>query len=214
MTSIHRLAIHPTKGRGRWVCVAGGSGHGEVTVWDIEKAQCREVYRGSGEKDIGKGYDPWRVDEENSETTLSRYSTQLLDPLATGNLDRGIRSIAIGVDTAEDGRDPKNSVGFLITTGQDRKLKYWDLSKIESSFVFSGMSLDEPKPIYSASQPTFNLILNTERPGQPSDRNAQEGSRKNKAPTRQSRSTIISQQQQQLLKSHLDSILDVSCLNA
>jgi len=48
---IHKMSIHPTKGRGRWVCVAGGSAPGEVTVWDVEKTQCREVYRAGGSKD-------------------------------------------------------------------------------------------------------------------------------------------------------------------
>lgn len=35
--AIHRIMLHPTKGRGKWITVAGGSGQGEVTVWDVEK---------------------------------------------------------------------------------------------------------------------------------------------------------------------------------
>ena len=37
MTAIHRIALHPSKGRGKWMCVAGGCGQGEITVWDVEK---------------------------------------------------------------------------------------------------------------------------------------------------------------------------------
>ena len=39
MTAIHRIALHPSKGRGKWMCVAGGCGQGEITVWDVEKVK-------------------------------------------------------------------------------------------------------------------------------------------------------------------------------
>ncbi|KAI5293665.1 Serine/threonine-protein kinase [Ascosphaera acerosa] len=45
-TPIHRLHVYPLRGMGRWVCVVGGSTNGsEVMVWDIDKLECREVYR-------------------------------------------------------------------------------------------------------------------------------------------------------------------------
>ncbi|KAH0569235.1 hypothetical protein GP486_000052 [Trichoglossum hirsutum] len=218
-TPIHRLRIHPLKGRDKFVCVAGGSGQGEITVWDIEKTQCREVYRVGGSKDSWKGYEPWKVDEERPEGMLGRFATAL-EPSGNGSVDRGIRALAVGVDCPEDGRDSR--YGFFITGGSDKKIRFWDLTHIEASLVISGLDADEANPTFTSSHPTPSLTLNTERIPQsgPTAPNAGAGVRaaSNTSARRGSgkppRSTVISLQQQQLLKSHLDSILDVALLEA
>lgn len=226
-TSIYRISLHPFKGRGRWVCVAGGSGQGEVTVWDIEKVQCREVYRAGGSRDGPKGYEPWPVDEDRPEGMLGRFATSL-EPSGSPSADRGVRAMVVGSDTMDDGRD---RYGFLITGGSDKKIRFWDLVHVENSMVVSGLEADETKSTFTASHPTASLTLNTERlprPG-PTSPNAATGAgagagrnsssggssagggtkvQSGKAP----RSTVISLQQQQLLKAHLDSILDVALL--
>jgi phosphoinositide-3-kinase regulatory subunit 4 len=216
-TPIHRLRIHPLKGRDKFVCVTGGSGQGEITVWDIEKTQCREAYRAGGSKDSWKGYEPWMVDEERPEGMLGRFATAL-EPSGNGSVDRGIRALAVGVDSPEDGRDSR--YGFFITGGSDRKIRFWDLTHVEASLVISGLDADEAKPTFTSSHPTPSLTLNTERLPQPGPTapNAGAGPRatSNTSARRGSgkppRSTVISLQQQQLLKSHLDSILDVALL--
>ncbi|KAI9803342.1 MAG: Serine/threonine-protein kinase [Piccolia ochrophora] len=214
---IHRLSIHPLKGRGKWVCVAGGSGQGEITVWDIEKLQCREAYRASTGKDVFKGYEPWRVDEERPEGMLGRFATAL-EPSGHGSVDRGFRAFTVGVDVPEDGRDSRYA--FLITGGCDRKIRFWDVTRVDNSMVVSGLDSEEAKPTFVSSNPTPTLTLNTERVPQrgPTSPNAGAAARtpSNTAARRGSgrppRSTVISLQQQQLLKSHLDSILDVALL--
>jgi phosphoinositide-3-kinase regulatory subunit 4 len=215
-SSIYRICIHPTKGRGRWVCVAGGSGQGEVSVWDIEKTQCREVYRAGGSRDGPKGYEPWPVDEDRPEGMLGRFATAL-EPTQSSNSDRGVRAMITGTDTHDDGRESK--YGFLITGGSDRKIRFWDLARVENSMVVSGLDVEELKPTFTSAH-TASLTLNTERiprPG-PTAPNASAGSRPsnaNKASSgRPPRSTVISLQQQQLLKSHLDSILDIALLES
>ncbi|EEP75481.1 hypothetical protein UREG_00327 [Uncinocarpus reesii 1704] len=126
-TPIHRLLIHPLKGRGRWVCVAGGAKSGsEIMVWDIDKMQCREVYRTAttshGSNIQGKhtatppthrkthftpdttwkSYDPWRVDDERPESLLSRFAaTSSPEPSSTGVDRNGIHAITIGIDVPE-----------------------------------------------------------------------------------------------------------------
>jgi phosphoinositide-3-kinase, regulatory subunit 4 len=83
--------------------------------------------------------------------------------------------------------------------------------------VVSGLDDEEPKPTFTTAHPTASLTLNTERiprRGRTAP-NAAAGSRSstNKASsTKPPRSTVISLQQQQLLKSHLDSILDIALL--
>ncbi|EWC47970.1 hypothetical protein DRE_02852 [Drechslerella stenobrocha 248] len=203
-TPIHRLLVHPSRGRNKWICVAGGSGQGEITVWDVDKCQCREVYRATGELDTQKLYEPWRVDDETPEAVLSRFASQILEPSGAVNVDRGVRGIAVGMDGPND--ESKNGAGFLITSHADRKMRFWDLSKIEGSLVFSGLDTEENKPSYTLIHPVPSLAVATERPPVVKD------SKKHKGSARPPRSTVISLQQQMMLRSHLDSILDVAIL--
>ena len=216
-TTIYHMCLHPTKGRGRWVCVAGGSGQGEVTVWDVEKTQCREVYRAGGSRDGPKGYDPWPVDEDRPEGMLGRFATAL-EPSGSSSTDRGVRAMITGTDTHDDNRESK--YGFIITGGSDKKIRFWDVTRVENSMVVSGLDAEELKPTFTSAHPTASLTLNTERiprPG-PTAPNAGAGSRSSNSSKTSSgrppRSTVISLQQQQLLKSHLDSILDIALLES
>lgn len=211
--AIYRLSIHPVKGRGKWVCVSGGTGQGEVTVWDLEKTLCREVYRVGGNKESSKGYSPWDVDEDKPEGMLTRFATNI-EPSATGNSDRGVRAMVVGSSALEEQRDVRHA--FILTGGSDKKLRFWDLSRIENSTVFSGLQPDEGRPTFTASHPLTSMTLNTERlPRQnPTAPNAAAGAKGRASGGRPPRSTVISLQQQQLLKSHLDSIMDIALVES
>ncbi|KAL2754373.1 hypothetical protein ACRALDRAFT_1063232 [Sodiomyces alcalophilus JCM 7366] len=212
-SAIFRLSIHPSKGRGKWVCAAGGTGQGEVTVWDLERTLCREVYRVGGSKDGPKGYEPWDVDEDKPEGMLGRYATNI-EPSGTGSSDRGVRGMVMGTAATDDSRDVRYP--FMVTGGSDKKLRFWDMSRIENSVVYSGLDPDEIKPAYTASHPTTSLTVNTERVprGGPTAPNAGSGSkgRGSGGGGRPSRYTVISTHQQYLLRAHLDSITDVALL--
>ena len=236
-TPIHRLQIHPNKGHGRWVCVTGGTSYSEMTVWDLERTQCREVYRASTSlttaatnpsttREALKAYDPTKVDDEAPETMLTRFATAL--PSAdSNNPDPGIRAMVIGTDGPDDGRESKYT--FALTGGPDRKLRFWDLLRVETSVVLSGLDIDEPQPKYSTSHPTTSLTLSMEKPhqsptttaggGPPSAANAGTGEGKAKSNSgakrtsvRQPRSAVISKVQQHLLRGHLDEVMDVAVL--
>ncbi|KAL2173811.1 uncharacterized protein P884DRAFT_231482 [Thermothelomyces heterothallicus CBS 202.75] len=216
--SIYRLSVHPTKGRGKWVCVAGGTGQGEVTVWDLERTLCREIYRVGGNKEGPKGYEAWEVDEDRPEGMLGRFATDL-EPAAVGNTDRGVRAMAVGTGAVDEEKELRHA--FIITAGADKKLRFWDLSRIENSVVFSGLRPDEGRPTFTASHPTPSMTLNTERwprpVGAPASGSAANGgtgrsggTRRHRAP----RSTVMSLDQQQLLRSHLDAVVDVAVLES
>ncbi|KAG0652896.1 Serine threonine-kinase ppk19 [Hyphodiscus hymeniophilus] len=215
-SAIHRISIHPTRGRGRWCLVAGGTGQGEVTAWDIEKGSCREVYRNGGSRE-GHGYEPWSVDEDRPEGMLGRFATAL-EPTGSSNGERGVRAMIAGVDAHDDSRDAK--YGFIITGGSDKKIRFWDLDRMENSMVVSGLDAEELKPSFTTAHPTASLTLHTERVPrrEPTAPNAGAGSKTSNSSkstnSRPPRSTVISLQQQQLLKSHLDSILDVALLDS
>ncbi|PGH13616.1 VPS15 protein kinase [Polytolypa hystricis UAMH7299] len=259
-SAIHRLQIHPLKGRGRWVCVAGGSNNGsEIMVWDIDKVQCREVYRtatmatstshtantarnANFTADTSwKDYEPWRVDDDRPEGMLGRFASNPnylagVEPSAgngphgsqAGGDRNGIRALAAGLDIPEDGQEGLKC-GFLISGGSDRKIRFWDVTHPDASAVVSGQDTFADgiaqKPRYDTTHPTPSLTITTEwipTAGASSAAGSKGSSKKRggdgtspSSPAgspRPPRSTVISLQQQQLLKSHLDSILDVAIL--
>ncbi|TRX96854.1 hypothetical protein FHL15_002160 [Xylaria flabelliformis] len=219
MSAIYRLSLHPSKGRGKWVCVAGGTGLGEITVWDLEKTQCREIYRAGGVKDGPREYKAWDVDDDKPEGMLSHFATNI-EPTAS-NSDRGVRAMVVGAGSMEDQRDVR--YGYILTGGSDKKLRFWDLIRIENSCVFSGLQSEDVRPVFTTvstpSQP--GLSLNVERLPKNNQgvdlKTGSSSSKSGKAGTSSSREkpprhTVISNEQAQLLKSHLDSILDVAVL--
>lgn len=298
---IYRLALHPTKGRGRWVCVAGGTGRGgEVTVWDLEKVQCREVYRcGSPSssstststtttttttalKDVPKEYKPWDVDDDKPEGMLGRFATSIVDlptssssspspstpnnvaatgvgagagaDIATTTPDRGVRAMVVGAAAIDDHNHHQRDLryGYLVTGGSDRRLRFWDVFRVENSCVFSGVASSShvttaggddtatggggsggSKPVFvSAALPNQpGLVLSLERwvrsgggggggsggsagggggggGGKTGGSGGGSGSAREKPP----RHSVISAEQAQLLRSHIDAILDVAVL--
>ena len=220
-TPIHRLLVHPFKTSGKRVCVAGGTGQTEITIWDLDKMECREVFRAgvmkASSKDSFKAYEPWKVDDEKPEGMLGRFATAI-DPTSggSGTPDKGIRGMVIGVDAPDDKWEGK--YGFFLTGGADKKLRFWDVTRPEASMVISGLDAEEDQPKFSTTHPTTSLTLNVERIPQqaPSAPNAATGFSpgSKKSSVKQPRSTVISAQQQQLLRSHLDTIMDVALLES
>ncbi|KAI4272359.1 MAG: hypothetical protein LQ337_005359 [Flavoplaca oasis] len=218
---IHRIRVHPFRGKGRWVCVTGGTGQTDISIWDLEKGECREVYRAGGTrnlaKDDSKMYDAWRVDEEKPETMLGRFAASV-ELEGDSDPDHSIEAMTLGIDHPEDGREAK--YGFFLTGGSDKKLRFWDVTRVEVSKVISGLDSQEDQPYYTTSHPTSGLSIHTEMTprSEPSAPNAAAGGKASgnmaakKASSKPPRSTIISQEQQHLLKNHLDTIMDVALL--
>ncbi len=223
---IHRLANYPLHKRihpeDQWVCIAGGTGQADITIWDVVKAECREVFN-TGEsqssgKDSLKLYEPWKVDDEKPEGMLGRFATAL-DPSAGGNgsSDKGIRAFAIGIDPQEQGRKDIKK-GFFVTGGADRKLRLWDVARPDTSMVISGLDVEEDQPKFTTTQPTTSLKVTSERsspqaptvPGAAAVPNP--GGKKSSV--KQPRSTTISAAQKHLLRTHLDMIMDVALLGS
>lgn len=218
--SIKRLQVHPTRGHGKWVCVAGGTSHGEITVWDIDKLQCREVYRANGSQDIIRNYDAYRIDDDKPEGPLGRFAVDPDHKLDTGSgsgAEWTINSIAVGKDNVRpDGSvDLKSNGGFILSAGADRRVRFWDLGRAEGSSVVSGLDVEETKPAFTSMQASPSLTIFTERRSSSSALNQKEGNpAKKRSGGRPSRQAFISLQQEKLLKNHLDAILDVALIES
>jgi phosphoinositide-3-kinase regulatory subunit 4 len=218
--SIKRLSVHPTRGHGKWVCAAGGTNHGEITVWDIDKLQCREVYRANGAQDTLRNYDAYRIDDDKPEGPLGRFAVDpdhKLDSGTASGAEWSINSIVVGKDNVRpDGSvDLKSNGGFILSVGADRRVRFWDLGKAEASMVVSGLDVEENKPTFSSNQVSPSLTVTTERRPTAASQNQKEGSSsKKRANGRPSRQAFISLQQEKLLKNHLDAILDVALIES
>ena len=212
---VHRLLLvqEPRRKRSQRLYIAGGSGQGEVTMWDWEKHICERVYRIGGGKDMGlKSTLLTDLDEEKPGGMLGRFATSL-EPTANQSTDRGIRALAVHTQAVDDKGDAKHT--FVLTAGPDWKIRYWDTYRPESSMVVSGLEADEAMPQFAMSQPSVDTTVVTELSSQPqaqipSGRESKTSTLGKKPIPKSSRSGLISLQQQQLLKTHLDKIMDVA----
>jgi len=213
---IHRLCqVFLPKLKKTRLYISGGSDQGEVTVWDFEKHICKEVYRTGLCKDTGtKSTTLIDLDEEKAGGMLGRFSTSV-EPTASSTADRGVRALAICTQATDEKGESKHT--FLLTAGPDWKVRYWDTNRPESSTVVSGLEPDEGKPAYTASQPSPDTIVITERSQQPAGqvtnaRDSRASTSAKKPPAKSSRSGAIALQQQYLLKGHVDRVLDVALI--
>lgn len=212
---IHRLYLQRV--RKPRVYIAGGTGHGEITVWDFDKLTCKELYRTGTSKDTGnKSTVLIDLDLETPGSMLSRFAASL-EPTASSSTDRGVRALVVATQATDEKGEAKPQT-FMLTAGPDWKVRYWDTNRQEASMVVSGLEPDESKPQYVTSQPPSSpeTTVVTERLMQPPNLSVVGGrdskSSTKKAIPKSSRSGLISAQQQYLLKGHLDTILDVAFL--
>ena len=223
---IHRLAVHPFKGRGRWVCVAAA----DVSVWDIEKTECREVFQvaatvAPNSKDVVKAFMPQPV-PDTSLLSPPASPASVTNPSgapspAAPPSDRSVRAFSLAADTPANSTDAARDAksGYLVTGGwADRRVCFWDLGRVEASVVVSGLAADEPQPRFTVSHPAPGLVLNTEKPsGGAGARATDEGGKKGKGGEGKrkaggSRVEAMAREQRALLRNHLDAVTDVMVL--
>ena len=219
---IHRLMLAPGRGSRRSkFAIAGGTGPGEVTVWDLEKLQWKEAYRTGSAKELKGEYKLIDLEDAPAGSALRRLgSSQELKSGSEGDLC--VSAITMGSHYNEDSSEPRYF--FLLSAGPDWKVRFWDPSRQDATMVVNGLELDEGKPTYRYSHPAADVtvIQETLHPASkhsgdtPSSTASPNGksspSPPRKASGKHGRSSIISLQQQHLLRSHLDNIEDVALL--
>ena len=229
---ITRLQLHPSRksSRRNKVCISGGAARGEVTVWDLEKVICYEIYRPSHvnlkERLHLKNYELRNLEDDKAEGLLTRVAG-----FTAAQADRSEQEAGVSVSkmpclfgVQSTNKDLEAQHSFALTGGPDGKVRFWDCDRLEGCRVVNGGGRDE-KPTYTFSQLSLDTRVLTEKP--PNDEQSMENvvesnkvapspSPKRGVGTGGNKSHLrydtIRMSAQNLLDGHLDIIADVALL--
>lgn len=208
-TPIHKLLLYP-KSPSKHVCVVGGTSQAEVTVWDIESSECREIYRTNDSTETGKQYKALPVDSVTASKTNSILSMKPEEGATEEGSPPEILCAMTGVEF-EPGAGSSRKGGYMITGGTDKMLRFWDMHSPEACTIVSGLKFDSGKPIYSVLNPQPSIKLVTEKITGGTGSNASKQGKSAKL-ERIPRTTIMAADQMDLGRNHQAAILDVAVL--
>lgn len=224
---IHRVCNHPVpKEDIHRVIITGGTGLNDVTIWNLDRIVCTEVYRtaslSSTAPDVAtslRPYVPRNPDTEAPGAMLSHFPS-LTPPSADApsiDTDIGVRALAVGTYTTEPGttstRQRDASHGFFVAAGGiDRRVRFWDMGRVEASRIVSGLGVGEAQPGFATRQVGSECVLCEEKAvvGVGGD----DAGRRGESRERPSRggAAAVAARQQLLMRSHLDAVTDVAVL--
>ncbi|KAK4574785.1 Serine/threonine-protein kinase [Recurvomyces mirabilis] len=236
---ITRLELHPSKKsvKRNKVFVIGGSARGEMTVWDMEKVICNEVYRPScaattsSERLPHRDYELKNLDDERPDALLGKVAGAVAAESEVGEnaniLPTVPTSLSIGLHQPAS-EDAEGVHAFALTGGPDGKVRFWDCDHLESCSIVSGCPSDE-KATYSYTSLGLDTRVLTEKlssiepatgaaaameasratASSAAKRSATAGTKPSSKP---SRYDAIRLSAQRLLDGHLDAITDVALL--
>ncbi|KAI0729483.1 hypothetical protein C8Q72DRAFT_307334 [Fomitopsis betulina] len=120
----------------------------------------------------------------------------------------GGHAVARSTMADQDGRTSRTAGGrgFLLSGSEDRRIRYWDLSRIERSAVLTGMEADGDKPTYS--------IVPSSTDSEPSrvvETWIASPSASNRPPQRLS---LINHNQNNLMRGHQDTVTALACIDS
>ncbi|KIO30139.1 hypothetical protein M407DRAFT_225431 [Tulasnella calospora MUT 4182] len=120
-----------------------------------------------------------------------------------------LETVTISENSVEPFGGSRNG-GFLLTGSEDRKIRLWDLSRVDRSIVVSGLEMEGDKPSFRTTQ----ADQSSEDSSTPSSIHTESHIRHTTKSHQPSwRTSLIGQHQQQLLKGHQDCITALACLD-
>lgn len=183
---ITNISLHPGKRSNQKVkvCVSGLTDPGHVSVWDLEKVVCNEVYH-VVDSDIAarltaRDFELLNVEEDQVNTPGRILGAVALDPKLnpptqqtnakdTKKVDEAVigatKTFVMSMHVPSDGSEPRHP--FLISAGPDWKIRFWDSDRLGASAIVNGSEADE-KPSYSATNLGADIRLITEKDSAPS----------------------------------------------
>ena len=224
--SITRLQLHPSRktARRNRVCVSGGTNRGEVTVWDIEKVICHEIYRPSVSDSRDRlhlrDYELRNLDDDKHESQLSRVADAVRTDSSISDSTAAAPAISSSLyfGQQQPSSDSETQHAFAVTGGPDGKVRFWDCERLDGCRLISGGAADE-KPTYTFSALGLDTKVLSEKLAAnhhasdtvESSKISPNGSAKRATPSK-SRYDAIRSSAQQLLNGHLDTVTDVAVL--
>ncbi|KAL1745959.1 hypothetical protein HDZ31DRAFT_81556 [Schizophyllum fasciatum] len=238
---IHQCVVHPTKGKGKWVMVAVETakqdieqGHPVVIVevWDIEKMQLTETFvtrTSLPSEPFSQKFDVSGTEADTSPASAIAALVRLRQAgtersrLPSDSIFReepavpapDIRCLVVGTEfgghtahMSDYGARAKEYRlrGFMLCGSEDRKMRIWDLEKLDRTTILTGVDTEQECPKYNAVTGDGSATAYVETwPPAPS------ASSTNRAPQRLS---LITNNQQNLLKAHQDIITALACIDS
>ncbi|KAF2083646.1 phosphoinositide 3-kinase regulatory subunit 4 [Saccharata proteae CBS 121410] len=216
---INRIVSQALKSRSKnRFIVAGGTNAADITIWDLEKGICTHALRASVFRDTAASRAAYSlIDLDEVEEKAGRSSgLTFLSPLstlaATSNpTPHPANTSAPRTTTSTPSTDPTD---FILATGPDWKVRYWDLAHPTHSTVVSGA--DPQQSVYAVLPPAApnpeTLVVREVLVGPAGGAEAARPKLGSRHPSgRDAAATNMrALQQQQLLRGHLDDITDVA----
>ncbi|KAG2217671.1 hypothetical protein INT45_006180, partial [Circinella minor] len=198
----YMLLSHDPKAEGKHVIIAAGTN--EVSVWDIVQLCCVEVFSVKLGEDMPKAINDIHTDHYKALEAPSE--DDLLDEPEIINEAHFAENSIQAVVSPSDCR-------FIITGGSDRKLRFWDIARAESSSVLLGLDSDEPKPRYITAVHDqikfhFEYPYSQRNSSSTSSMHMGDSSGSHRGHYQSPKETNFTQQQH-LLRNHTDAITDV-----
>lgn len=151
--SINCITVHPKNNK--WICVATG----EISVWDVESRELREVYRFSekypGDTIIGKLGEVGQTQDEDGNEQFDQMNRVMEELDLEGESDQsGCSSRIYCMDKFKS---------ILVCGGSDKCIRYLDVKNVENSIIVSGRGYHSSGLQHTVSYPSPNMRLIVER---------------------------------------------------
>lgn len=160
---ITSIQLHPARGKGLWLMVSTMRSDEEaplLRVYDIETSKLVEVYEARSTKPLSRptpdieGLEPVKTKADLIAELASRHG-QPLEQSSESEPVHSVLSIMVGQSFAslvtsmpEAGllsvpeRSTPTPPGWMVSAGDDRVVRYWDLAKVSESMIVCGSQKD------------------------------------------------------------------------
>eukprot|EP01114_Cavostelium_apophysatum_P012831 TRINITY_DN2969_c0_g1_i1.p1 TRINITY_DN2969_c0_g1~~TRINITY_DN2969_c0_g1_i1.p1 ORF type:complete len:516 (-),score=120.65 TRINITY_DN2969_c0_g1_i1:12-1559(-) len=164
---IHRLSHYNSGKNNSWIFCTSGNAN-DLTVWDVETSSCKQYFRVLTTDD-NVPLPSLKVTETSDtlESAIEELQRPQFFSLATAeNYQHSGSSVPSSPHVTSTGIkamiNPVDSP-YLITAGDDKRIRFWNLQNSVQSFNVCGLTNDQPKPRYS-SHVADNVTVFQEHP--------------------------------------------------
>lgn len=135
-----------------WIFSTCAGNPNEISVWDVESGSCKQLFRILSREEAA----PPTNMRGAADTQVIDYGVEELQRPTVVNVNQNDAGIKCMLNPVVD-------CSFLVTAGDDKRIRYWNLQNAINSYTICGLGKDQPKPRYS-SHIYDNLTVYQEHP--------------------------------------------------